>query len=101
MYLFVNGYERPVLIGDFYGDPEAGIIDDKERFCVIVGCGGIIYYLCNPYEEYSYDYDSGQWVEFGRDPENIKWFTGVRQIDGDIIDLDLEGGETVRVRVPL
>ena len=35
---------RPkVLIGDFYGEPAAAVIDEKERFVIMAGDGLIIY----------------------------------------------------------
>ena len=56
------------VIGDFYGDPVAAVIDNDERWCAIVGCGLILYYLIPPFKPYEYDCMTKQWVEFHRIP---------------------------------
>jgi len=97
-YILTGEYEEAVLyrksdntrvavVGDFYGDPNAGIIDDDERYCVTVGCGVIVYRLQEPFENYMYDTETSQWYEFGRDPKGIDWIDEVRQIGPDKIKL--------------
>ena len=111
-YILKGEYEEAVLyrksdnariavVGDFYGDPNAGIIDSDERFCVTVGCGVIVYRLQDPFENYMYDTDTTQWYEFGRDPKSIDWIDEVRQIGPDKIKLiDASGKErTYHIRV--
>ena len=83
---------RITTVGDFHGDPVAGIIDENERFCVIVGCGVIVYKLQAPFEEYMYDKDSSQWYEFGRDPKKAEWITAIEQISPNQIELIDDSG---------
>jgi len=83
-------------VGDFYGDPVAGIIDWNEKFCVTVGCGVIVYYLAEPFHTYVYDEKCPQWYEFGRGPKNIDWMDAVVQISDDEIELtDTDGNKRV------
>lgn len=81
------------LIGDFYGDPEGAIIDSKERFVIMYGCGLIIYFLHPPYEEYTYDTNTSQWFEIGR-YEPVMWIENVLQISDNEIKVIFENGET-------
>lgn len=87
--------------GDHYGEPQGGIIDKNERFCVTVGCGYIIYFLKEPFEPYAYDRVSEQWKEAGRDPDNINWLTAVRQISDSEIELTDENGNTEMIKIPI
>ena len=61
---------KPIVIGDFYGDPEMAIIDWNERWCIIAGSGLVIYYLKQPFEAYQYNYITEQWDECFRSPNN-------------------------------
>ena len=88
-------------VGDFYGDPLDGIIDKNERFCVVVGCGYIIYYLKEPFEEYMYDKNTSQWIEAGRGPENILSIHSVSQISDSEIEIEMANGEKRIIRVPM
>jgi len=108
-YILKGEYEEAVLyrksdnariavVGDFYGDPNAGIIDGDERYCLTVGCGVIVYRLQAPFENYMYDTDTTQWYEFGRDPKSIDWIDEVRQIGPDKIKLiDASGKERIHI----
>lgn len=88
--------KRVAGIGHFYGDPEAGIIDKNEKFCVVVGCGVIVYRLKEPFLEYDYDKESEQWYEFGRGPEDIDWIDEVRQIGDTTVELvDANGDKRI------
>jgi hypothetical protein len=60
-----------VVIGDFYGDPTCAMISSDENWCAIGGAGLIIYHLKNPFEPYQYDRQTSQWIEFGRNSDNI------------------------------
>jgi hypothetical protein len=73
------------VIGDFYGDPTAAIIDNDERWCAIVGCGMVLYYLKQPFEPYEYHCTTKQWVEFHRTPPDDWWIEEIEQIDKDIL----------------
>ena len=88
--------KRVAGIGHFYGDPEAGIIDKNEKFCVVVGCGVIVYRIKEPFQEYDYDKESEQWYEFGRGPENIYWVDEVQQIGDTTVELtDADGNKRI------
>lgn len=86
-------------VGDFYGEPEDGIIDWNEKFCVTVGCGNIIYYFEEPFDSYAYHSEGKQWHEYGRDPQNIKWIERVWQVSDDTISISLEDGSTDTINV--
>ncbi len=76
---FKNADRAPVLIGDFYGDPEAAVISYCERFVAMVGCGIIVYFLQEPFDDYNYETESSQYYEFHRYPDDIWWACGVHQ----------------------
>ena len=61
-----------VVIGDFYGDPTAAVIDHHEQWGAIVGCGIIVYRLRKPFDAYRYDQVSDQWSEAYRTPPEIR-----------------------------
>ena len=44
-----------------YGDPIAAQISEDEKFCIIIGCGAIIYWLREPFNNYSCDCYNNQW----------------------------------------
>jgi hypothetical protein len=67
------------VIGDFYGDPTAAIIDEKERFVIMAGRGLIIYNLVQPFEPYRYDVQTSQWVEMFREERNCWWVESLTQ----------------------
>lgn len=69
------------VIGDFYGDPVAAIIDKDERWCAVVGCGILLYYLKRPFKAYEYECSTKQWVEFHRLPPEVWWIDDVKQIE--------------------
>jgi len=75
------------LFGDFYGDPECAIISRGEKYLIMAGCGLIIYYLQEPFEQYLYDKSSTQYFYFFNEPSNIWSINGLRQED---IDSDLD-----------
>ena len=77
------------VIGHFWGDPECGLIDRDEKWCVVGGCGLIVYWLRNPYREFEYHTSTDQWSEFGRQPDDI-WWVG---------ELEQTGEEDVRLVV--
>lgn len=57
------------------------LIDEKERFVIMVGCGMIIYNLAEPFEPYQYDSQTSQWRELFREAEDYWWIEGVTQQD--------------------
>lgn len=72
-----------VIIGDFYGDPSAAIIDAKERFVMVAGQGLIIYYLTEPFEPYRYGAKTNQWIGLLREPPDSWWIESLIQQDED------------------
>ena len=84
--------KRICSVGDFYGDPAAAYISHDERFCIIVGCGLIKYNLQEPFEEYMYDTETPQWVEYGRGPENIEWCDCIEEVTDKYVLVSAEGG---------
>lgn len=91
--------KRITCVGDFYGNPMAGIIDKNEKYCVTVGCGIIVYRLSEPFEEYTYDKDTLQWYEIGRNPEQIDWIVDVTQISDTEIKITDEKGNVSVIKI--
>lgn len=81
---------RWTVIGDFYGDPDAAIIDQQEQWVVMVGYGLIIYYLREPFLPYKYDLHNNQWVEMFRNPKDIWWIEAVHQVSEDEVKLSVD-----------
>ena len=73
------GKDREIVIGDFYGDPETAFISSDENYCVIGGCGIIVYYLQEPFIEFDYNKKSKQWIEIFREKENIWWVSNIEK----------------------
>jgi hypothetical protein len=69
-----------VSIGDFYGDPQAAIIDKHEKWAIVVGCGMVLYWLRNPFTPYEYDQKTEQWWEAYRSPPGEWWIESVYQV---------------------
>jgi hypothetical protein len=87
---------RIACVGDFYGEPEDAYIDPEERFCITVGCGIIKYNLQDPFEEYMYDCDTLQWIEVGRDGDNIEWCDKIEEVTDSYIVVLVEGEDRRR-----
>jgi len=84
-------------VGHHYGDPTDALIDKNERFCLVVGCGVIVYRLNEPFKSYRYDTECDQWYEFGRGPENIDWIKCInRQISDDEVEI-LDEDDKIRI----
>jgi hypothetical protein len=62
-----------VVIGDFYGDTCTALIDTNERWCLKAGCGLILYFLREPFQPYTYDTHTTQWIEWYRHPKDT-WY---------------------------
>ena len=73
------GGARPV-IGDFYGDPKAAIIDWNEEWAIVIGCGIIVYRLREPFVPYEQDKTTDQWWEAHRLPPDAWWIEHVYQV---------------------
>ena len=68
--VFKDRSRKSISIGDFYGDPEFALFDKNEKFVVMGGCGIIVYFLEKPWQFYSYNTESSQWVEISRDGDH-------------------------------
>ncbi|MBR5667560.1 MAG: hypothetical protein IKW95_07735 [Lachnospiraceae bacterium] len=88
---------KPVAcVGDFYGDPQDAYIDPKEKFCITVGCGIILYYLREPFESYAYDKTSLQWIETGREGDAL-WCDRIETVTDTFFIITLENGTKRKV----
>ncbi|HUT87936.1 MAG TPA: hypothetical protein VMY37_00425 [Thermoguttaceae bacterium] len=74
-----------VVIGDFYGDPAAAIIDAHEKWAIVVGCGIVLYWLRKPFTPYEYDKKTNQWWEAHRSPPDEWWIETVYQVAGNTV----------------
>jgi hypothetical protein len=68
-----------IVIGDFYGDPECAVIDIDEQWCVVAGCGLIVYRMKKPFHPFAYGVVCDQWAEFGRNNDDIWWVSRLEQ----------------------
>ncbi|MDE7289369.1 MAG: hypothetical protein K2N71_07720 [Oscillospiraceae bacterium] len=91
VYLVDKSNGSEIFVGDFYGDPNGAVIDRQERFSAMYGCGLILYFIREPFENYCYGKNSPQWFEFGRN-EPTAWIENVIQIDDDNLELFFENG---------
>ncbi len=75
-----------VVIGDFIGDPSCAAISPSEKWCAIGGAGLIIYFFKKPFEAYQYDCSTKQWIEFGRDADDIMWIESLTAISDNQLE---------------
>lgn len=74
-YLIYKNYEdvtlrdkntnRETLIGDFYGEADMAVFSEDETFCAMCGCGVIIYFMKEPFQQYEYYVTTDQWKDWG------------------------------------
>lgn len=93
-YAVVHEYEdafvvlpdgRRVPVGSFHGDPACALIDHRERWCVVAGCGLLVYFLREPFrpadvfpsEQYAWLHPS-----WGGDPW---WVEAIYQQSDDVV----------------
>jgi hypothetical protein len=97
---------EPLVIGNFYGNMHDAVIDPEERWCVMVGCGVIVYRLGPPWKAYTgpewpppeladrystfTSDDSGQWWQCGNISRPTLWLSTVKYLDSD--RFQVEGG---------
>jgi hypothetical protein len=79
VFLKFKDKDKEIVIGDFYGDPQTAFISNDESYCVIGGCGLIVYYLQEPFNKFQYNKKTKQLVEIFREPENIWWISNVEK----------------------
>ncbi len=73
------------IIGDFYGNPEAAIIDWKNRWCAVAGAGLILYRLREPFLPYEYNRETEQWWEAHRTEPNLWFIEALYQVEDDAV----------------
>ena len=89
--MFKDMSRKSVSVGDFYGDAEFALIDRNERFVVMGGLGIIIYFLRAPWNSYSYDKKTAQWIELGRGEKEM-YYDAVKQKGDTVIEIiDADG----------
>lgn len=100
VYLINKNTNSKILIADFYGNPASAIISLDEKYCAIVGCGLVVYFLKEPYQEYEYNLNTNQWKEWGRNnTENLIWIDSVKQKNISTIEIEIEDGGIVELDV--
>lgn len=97
--LIFKNSDREVLIGNFYGDPAGAFIDANEKYCVMYGCGVIVYFINKPFEQYRYCSDTKQWIEYGRENKNILWVENARQVDDKSFIIVSENGKSEIIKI--
>lgn len=89
-YIIKNEYETAYLIdkeknktisaaADMYGDPTGAAIAEAESYCIVFGCGAVIYYIKKPFENYEHGCVSQQWFEVYTD--GSVWFDKIKYLD--------------------
>lgn len=96
--MLIKATKKELLIGDFYGDPQGAIIAEDETYCIMWGCGVIIYYLTEPFKEYEYEIKTKQWNEWGRD-KPIVWIENIESINDETIRLMTDQGENITINI--
>jgi hypothetical protein len=94
----IGATEHAITIGDFYGDPQAALIDRHERWCIVVGEGLIVYYLHPPFSPYFRPppslppalIASEQWATRFRDAEKNWWIDTVCQIGDNLVEFAVD-----------
>lgn len=104
VFLSLKNSNRKICIGDFYGDPQTVAISNDESFCVMGGCGLIIYYLHEPFEEFKYNTATSQWKELFRENGKEWWIEDVEILDDITImftveETDIENGGRYRMNI--
>jgi len=84
--MFKDMSRRPVSVGNFYGDAEFALIDRNERFVVTGGCGIVIYFLREPWDDYFINKKTDQWIKLGIGDADI-YYDAVRQISDTVIEI--------------
>jgi hypothetical protein len=81
-YLHFKGAARTdIAIGCFYGDPQTGYMAPDETYCVLGGCGLLLYYLREPFDDYNHHPTSANWWEWGQEADNIYWIESIYSPD--------------------
>ena len=94
--LKIKSSDQIVPVGDFYGDIEKVIISPTEEYCIMAGCGVIIYQLKAPYTPYEYEKNTNQWKEWYRD--GSIWITNI-VLENDILTMQMETGDEKTINI--
>lgn len=80
--VFLTGPDgQEIIIGDFYGDPKAAVIDWDEQWCVIVGAGLVVYYVREDFQTYTKSTVTNQWFAlFHHSAASTWWIEAVYQV---------------------
>ena len=90
---------KEIIIGDFYGEPDLAVISKDEKFCVMGGCGVIVYFLHKPFKEYNYNIKTSQWKEWRRSPPDIVWVENAKILDEQHIEIETEDGSILKFNI--
>lgn len=93
--LKIKASKKIVTIGDFYGDVKKAVISPEENYCIMVGCGIIVYFLHEPFIPYEYDKKCKQWEEWYRSGDI--WIEDVMLENEEIIVIQMENGERNKI----
>lgn len=74
-YLVDKGGGDISIIADMYGDPVGATVSANEKYCVVFGCGAVIYYIEEPFQNYEFGNLSKQWFEV--EVDGTVWFEKV------------------------
>ncbi|MCT4596519.1 MAG: hypothetical protein N4A50_01395 [Vallitalea sp.] len=97
VYLLFKNTGKIVIIGDFYGDPETAFISNNESYCVVGGCGLIIYYLKEPFYEFEYNNKCKQWKEVFRNLNDVWWIEDISErSDSKIVKFTVDSDDGIR-----
>jgi len=88
---------KVITIGDFYGDVEKVIISPQESYCIMIGCGIIVYFLKEPFIPYEYEKKTEQWQEWYR--EGNIWIEDVMIVDESGFVIQMENGKKEALQI--
>lgn len=73
--VFLTGSdEQEIIVGNFYGDPKAAVIDWNEQWCVVVGAGIVGYYLQEDFQTYTHSTVTNRGFAFFQGSSASTWW---------------------------
>ena len=94
---------RRISAGHFYGDPACAVIDWQERWCVVAGCGLLVYFLREPFAPVGLG-PSDQWARVYHEPGAERWVEALYQRSDDavrfVVDPGGPNGGVYELRLP-
>lgn len=76
-------------VGEFYGDPQAALIDADERWCAVAGEGLVVCDLARQ--------GGGRCTAYFREPGRTLWITALRQVAAWVLEARSEDGGWHRI----